>query len=389
RKESLSQINAPFLSSGDIIGGAGAITSLEEVHRKVYAGFAEVNVPIIPTVEVNVAARYDHYNDFGNTTNPKLTVRWQPSRQVLVRGAWGTGFRAPTLSDLYQPALFTNTNGSFDDPLRCPITQSVFDCNLQFNSQRGGNRALKPEKSDQWYAGIVFEPVVGSSIGLDYFKIKVKNLITNLDATNIFDNFSLYSPTNVVRRAPDPQFPNLPGQILYVIENLVNVGKQETEGFDIDIVHRIPATSIGRFTARFNGTYTMHFKQSTFDAADYPDYVGSRGPDGSIARWRHYVAVDWSSGPFGATVSESYQHSYSEPDLVNGGSRRVSPYEIWDLQGRYEGFKNFMITLGVRNLFDRAPPVSNQNNNFQVGYDPSYGDPRGRMYYGTLRYSFK
>ena len=50
-----------------------------------------------------VAVRYDHYSDFGGTTNPKFTLRWQPSKEILLRGSYGTGFLAPTLSDLFQP----------------------------------------------------------------------------------------------------------------------------------------------------------------------------------------------------------------------------------------------------------------------------------------------
>jgi iron complex outermembrane receptor protein len=62
---------------------------------------------------------------------------------------------------------------------------------------------------------------------------------------------------------------------------------------------------------------------------------------------------------------------------------------VWDLQGRYTGFKNLTLSLGVRNALDRPPPVSNQLNNFQVGIDPTYADPRGRMYYGAIRYTFR
>lgn len=61
---------------------------------------------------------------------------------------------------------------------------------------------------------------------------------------------------------------------------------------------------------------------------------------------------------------------------------------MWDAQARYAPSKNATFTLGVRNLFDRAPPVSSQFEDFQVGYDPSYADPRGRMFYGTLQVKF-
>jgi iron complex outermembrane receptor protein len=69
--------------------------------------------------------------------------------------------------------------------------------------------------------------------------------------------------------------------------------------------------------------------------------------------------------------------------------RSVSSYEVWDLQARYSGFRNTKIVVGVRNLFDRAPPFTNQPFTTQVGYDPNYADPRGRTFYASVSYTFK
>ena len=73
----------------------------------------------------------------------------------------------------------------------------------------------------------------------------------------------------------------------------------------------------------------------------------------------------------------------------HSGERDVGSYSIWDLQGRYNGFKNVALTLGIKNLLDTAPPFSTQNDTFQVGFDPTYGDPRGRIFYGSVKYAFK
>jgi len=390
RKEELSLINADFLSTGDIIGGLGAIPSLTGSSRKVYAAYGELNIPILRNLEVNIAARYDHYSDFGSTTNPKITVRYQPTHDLLLRGAYGTGFRAPTLYDLFQPLLTTNTAGSHDDPVRCPVTQLVIDCNLQFNAKQGGNPNLQPEKSKQWYAGLVWEPNNNLSAGVDYYRIYVKDLIASITDDTIFGDFARYSSSNVVRGPVDPNFPNLPGPIAFVLENTTNIGKQETDGFDFDATYRFPVSSVGRFTARFNGNYVMNWKQQTFDGSDYPNFVGQRaGGYQAVPRWHHYATLDWTSGAWGATVAQNYVLGYKEPSLTGPGDRRVGDVETYDLQGRFTGFKYVTVALGVRNVFDRAPPVSNQNATFQVGYDPSYGDPRGRMYYGTVTVSFK
>jgi iron complex outermembrane recepter protein len=392
RKESLELTNADFLSSGDIIGGLGAIPSLPKTTRNVWAVYTEFNIPILKNLEGNIAVRYDKYSDIGSTTNPKLSLRWQPTKEFLLRGSYGTGYRVPTLFDLFQPTYTTNTNNSFDDPIRCPVTQSVFDCNLQFNSQRGGNPKLQPEKSKQYYVGGVWEPVQNLSMGLDYYWIEIRNVIQFFGADTIFGDYNAYQAQYIVRKPPDAQFPNLPGQIAYVIEPQVNVGKQLVDGIDVDASYKL-ASSVGTFMTKFTGSYIMHWKQTSLDGLTYPNFVGTAGqPQGAIARWRHNLTVDWSSGAWGATVAETFQNSYSEPDLTSddpNALRKVKAYDIWDVQGRFTGIKNVTLALGVRNVFDKAPPQSSSPGTFQVGYDASYADPRGRMFYGNLRVAFK
>ncbi len=173
---------------------------MQGANRDVWAVYAEFNIPIVKTVEANVAIRYDDYSDFGGTTNPKLSLRWQPIKQLLVRGSWGTGFRAPTLNDLYSPTLTTNTSGSFDDPARCPTTKSALDCERQFDARRGGNPACSRETSTQWYAGIVWEPVENLSLGVDFFQIKLEDAFTFVSADTIWDSPALFA-SQVVRRA--------------------------------------------------------------------------------------------------------------------------------------------------------------------------------------------
>jgi iron complex outermembrane receptor protein len=388
RRESLEQINQPILSSGDIIGGSGTIPSTPEVSRDVTAVFVEFNVPIVKNLEANLAVRYDHYSDFGNTTNPKISLRWQPAKDFLLRGAWGTGFRAPTLSDMFKPELTTNTAGSYDDPLRCPITQGINDCNLQFNSRQGGNPNLTPEKSTQWYVGTVWDPTPNVSVGIDYFNIEIKDVFTSLLADTIFADYPKYSYL-VVRGPTDPQYPNLPGPIDYVIEKTNNVAKQTVSGIDVNLTARA-ATDFGNFKFDINGTYTIDYKQSSVDDPTLVNYVGQRGSVGAISRWRHYAQLDWNRGGWGATLAQTFQNGYTEPsDVDDSGERRVGSYSIWDLQGRYTGFKNTTLALGIKNLFNQEPPPSTQRQTFIVGYDPSYGDPRGLMWYGSVRYTFK
>jgi outer membrane receptor protein involved in Fe transport len=96
-------------------------------------------IPIVKGLEVDVAVRHDHYSDFGGTTNPKVTLRWQPNKSILVRGSYGKGFLAPSLQQLFLPQREGVTAPGTSDPLRCPVTNDNRDCLTQFTTTFGGN----------------------------------------------------------------------------------------------------------------------------------------------------------------------------------------------------------------------------------------------------------
>jgi iron complex outermembrane receptor protein len=260
RRESLEQIG--LIDGSDVVGVDAGSASLPKVHRSVWSLFGEMNVPVMKSLEVNLAARYDHYSDFGSTTNPKITLRWQPAREILLRASYGIGFRAPELRALFLPPEYGLTANAFDDPIRCAVTKSSGDCNTQFRTQGFANALLQPEKSRQVNAGIVAEPVKGLSASVDYYWVEVRNVIQLLPAYQIFLNFAHWAPAHVVRKPPDPQYPNLPGEIDYVIENLINAGTLQTSGIDVDLKWRAPPTPIGEFTLGLSGTYVINFQQS-------------------------------------------------------------------------------------------------------------------------------
>jgi iron complex outermembrane receptor protein len=99
--------------------------------RKVSALYTELNMPVLSSLDITAAVRYDKYNDFGNTTNPKFSFRFQPTKEVLVRGSYSTGFRAPSLYELNAAQTFTNS-GTVNDPLLCPTGSAARPCRAQF-----------------------------------------------------------------------------------------------------------------------------------------------------------------------------------------------------------------------------------------------------------------
>jgi len=142
----------------------------------------------------------------------------------------------------------------------------------------------------------------------------------------------------------------------------------------------------GPVTFRAEGTYIIQYRYQQQTDGEYLDNVGRITADnGSIPRWKHYITANWRTGPFNATLGHNFVLGY----LDDSGSRRVASYETWDAQLAWQAWRGLGVTLGVKNLFDRDPPASDQGQTFQVGYDPQIADAHGRTYYLGLKYKFK
>ena len=395
RREQFSQTPSAVLATGDISGYGGDFQPVDK-SRNVWAAFLELNVPIVKTVEGNVAVRYDRYSDVGSTTNPKVSLRWQPTKQLLLRSSWGQGFLAPSLLQLWNP----NTQGvgpsGVSDPLRCPVTQDGNDCLTQFTQVNGGNPNLRPEKSEQVSVGAIWEPIDNLSLGLDLFKINLSGtIVAGIASTFILQNLGQYG--NLVTRGPvDPNFPTLPGPITLIDARNINLGNTHIAGVEIDIRYQLPPTPIGRFKASVTGTYFDRYDYSNPDktyngtVSNPANSPATSASAGLTPRYKQYATVTWDNGPWSATVGNTYQTSYTDFNAgADDNPRKVGVLELWDLQGSYTGLKNLTLTLGVKNVFDRDPPATNQRITFQVGYDPSYYDARARFVYGSINYAFK
>jgi iron complex outermembrane receptor protein len=390
-KETLSQNPAGILATGDISGYGGNLAPFEH-SRTVWAVFGELNIPIVKSLEGNLAVRYDHYSDFGSTTNPKVSLRWQPVQSLLLRGSWGTGFLAPTLYELWNGTTQGVTSPGLSDPLRCPTTGDSNDCDTQFTTSNGGSPDLKPTKSNQTTVGGVWEPLNGLSLGVDWFYLILKDqLVTGVPQSTILGDLNQYG--HLVTRGPvQPAFPNLPGPITSIYQHWVNLGQTKIQGIDVDARFKAPVTSFGQFSGSLSGTYYIQYlvQQGDGSFAGFVSNAFQAPATGITPRWKSYVALNWNYGDWAATLGNSYQSSYvdvlTDP---NDNLRRVGSLSLWDLQANYTGFRNFKLTLGAKNLFDTNPPLTNQNNTFQVGFDPSYYDPRARFLYGSVTYTFK
>ncbi|RQP23449.1 TonB-dependent receptor [Piscinibacter terrae] len=400
RKETYKFNADPTIQTGDISGYGGNFLSVDR-SRKVGALFGEINVPVFKGFELDGAVRYDKYGGVGSSTTPKLGMRFQPVKEVLVRGSIGKGFRAPSLQDLYAPNTTGVTPPGLNDPLAdCSASnpsKDVRDCATQFPILNGGNANLKPEKSTNTTLGIVFEPTSSTSIAVDYFKIHLTNTIGNgVPAAVILGDLAKYGYL-VTRGAPDASNPN--GHIINIDQTNLNFGQTKLAGFDFDGKFRFSAGEVGKVTVNYSGTYFTKYDTENLDGTFSPNInLVNSNTGGLIPRLKTYLSVTLARGPWSYTLAQSWQNSYEDlPGTLEDTSdpawkpRRVGAYELYDAQVQYTGVKNLSMTVGMKNIFNRPPPYSNAGGqtSFQTGYDPQYGDPRGRFVYATLTYTFK
>ncbi|MEG0042665.1 MAG: TonB-dependent receptor, partial [Massilia sp.] len=355
--------------------------------RDVAAVYGEVLVPFAKQWEAQLSARYDHYENVGGAASPKIGLTYRPSDALLLRGSAGRGFRAPSMTELYRPTVYSST-ATLPDPVYCATVENNYsDCADNWDTRRYSNDALKPERSRQFSLGAVFAAGKHVSASLDYWNIKRTNLISEIGDDIILGNLAKYG--DLVYRDED-------GLIDYIELRKDNRGAQLARGLDLALTVRGVDTAIGRFGGRLNGTYVLTSKIQNAPGDAFVSNLNRFVTKGVVQRWRHTVSVDWDRGPLSASLQNTFSSGYEDQNTainIDNGSvvaaNRVKHYSLWDLSGAYGVNANLKLRVGIQNLFDTSPPYSNQAYYFLSGYDPSYTDPRGRRFYASANYSFR
>lgn len=386
REESIQTRPSDALFSGDIAGLGGATPPIDR-ERNIKSVFVEVVAPVLKGLELNAAARHDRYNDVGNADTYKASVSYQPVKQVKLRASTGTGFRAPLLGEMWLPQT-VGTSAQFTDPA------FPNNPNLQVPELSGGNPDLKPEKSKQTTIGIVLQPTDTISATVDYWRMKVTDMITTPSTQEIVSRF----------RAGDPAYASLvtltaDGQVDQTKAVNANVGSASLSGVDIDINARFPLGG-ARLDIGLVGTYMIKFDQVSPSGAisrkvgtivePNGDPVIDADSGGVILRWKHRLSATYTTGPWAVTLAQNFYTGYRTGDRqIDGEQHFVGDQAIYDLAVTYTGIKNLRLGLGVKNLMDKNPPIFVPvSNQFQGGYDINQYDPRARTVFLAANYKF-
>jgi iron complex outermembrane receptor protein len=288
------------------------------------------NLPFVHALSLNLATRYSDYSNFGDTTNSKASLSYRPTKDMLVRATWAEGFRAPTLGD-----ISGGGSQSFDtyiDPCdteygdaktnaatqaRCAaagvpagfrqknqagnaVTASTGG-QTPFPFQAGaGNAFLKPETAVTKTAGIVFSPasLPGFSATVDWYKITINNRITAVSANYILSQCYV----NGVSEFCGLSTRDGTGQVNDLRRGNANLGEQFTEGWDLGLNYRFPATSFGRFGFKSETTYVSKYQIKSTPTANWVEYAGDYG----TPHFKSNLTIDWGLNNWGASFTTRY-----------------------------------------------------------------------------------
>ncbi|MCH8537263.1 MAG: TonB-dependent receptor [Alkalimonas sp.] len=410
-------------------------SSLSEASRTQAAAFAEVYVPLSDSVELLAAGRYDHYNDFGGTFNPKVGLTWRPVDELILRGSWATSFRAPSLTQA--GVQLRTTTATYD----CSANQTVSDlyCDGQsFTSSPNvlelGNPDLQAETSESVSLGLAWSPTRDTTITIDYWQFDHDRLVdtdmtamlarTATDASvrhcglvpqgqiGIAYNPDVCDVTDMSGRRIDqdganlseildayvnefdPRFAELPLMRDHVIQ-LENVGKQEVKGLDISFKHTLDFAG-GRLGLDADWTNYLSFKRNKAGSDEVESLVGTYRYPRNIGSAR----ISWSNDDLFLGLTALYTSSYEDDigrlrgrnideledlgELNEEGTRHVSSWTTLRASIGYD-FDNAAINFSIDNLLDRDPP---RVYGSARGFDSINHNAMGRSYRLSLTYFF-
>lgn len=418
--------------------------------------YAEVNVPLLKdlpmaqSLSLDVARRFSRYNNFGSTNNNQFKLSWKPIDDLLVRASYGTGFRAPTVGDLF--GGITTTYPFYADP--CDVTFGLARYNATvarncasgigaqpaLNQQalnaaglgtefpngfmqeqapgtpvtspgggpvyaaftQGGNPNLKPETSRSTQLGMVYSPswFTGFNATVDWFHYKVTDVISIISPNEVLDNcyqLSIAADCALFQRTAANNY-----QVSSLFSGEENQGYLDTAGYDADLSYKLPSLPFGQFTLNSHSTYIT--RNNTLQYPGVP--VSYNNGLGSNWRLRSNFTVAWNYGRFGAQWTLRYYSPLKDacynpqdsafpctlPNYFQVGvgvnpQTQIPSVTFNDVQVNWKAPWNATISLGANNVFNRIGPYFYGGSGTDTGYSYSASYDYGRFVY--LRYDQK
>ena len=373
--------------------------------RDHWSAAGELRVPLLSSLQASMAGRYDMYS-YGDKNPGKFTysmgLEWRPLDTLLVRGSYGTGFRAPDMHYLFADNDYYRTVST--DYYQCRTEEPGYsdaDCyddgswDVNTFDVYKGNMQLDVETSKSFTAGFVWSPTANFDLAVDYYQIRIANQVQTqsrerlradeanclLGVTDAGVSVDMNSPTcvdalaRVVRENPNDPF----STITSVLFAPINIANEETSGIDVTANYRLQTARAGDF--RFSGNYTwadQHSRQQ-YPGDPEEDMLDLSFSATTLPRTKGNLGVNWDRNAWGAGLFGNYVGrvaNYNNDAWIQA---------TWRFNGsaRYDINDHLRLSLSVNNLLDKMPPKDATWANYPY-YDTSWFDSTGRSYYLQL-----
>jgi iron complex outermembrane recepter protein len=400
--------------------------------------YAEIVAPVIPSLELDAAVRYDHYNQSGGESSPKVGFRWQPLTEIALRGTWSQGFRAPGPAENGKSGqrFFAATSA---DPVLCPNPSNpsapgnfAGQCSVNVPGLQTTNPDIDPETSEAYTLGLVFTPLDNLTLSLDYYNIEVDDQIVSggdtlqVRGTNLspLPQFQADGSTQLVTPPVAP--------IGYNSISFINANKTETDGFELSLDYRQPLGGFGDWASKATVSYTNSYdliingEKYQLDGKHGPFfYSGNTGNPKTRVQWANTL----SRGQWEITGTLNYISSFDVTDpssiafvgapqdtclqaLQTSGAAaidyapvlaagmipstvdcKVDRFMTFDVAARYDYTENLSFNASILNLFDESAPRDWQTYGGALGavpFNPSLhtSGAIGRFFTMGVTYTF-
>lgn len=393
--------------SGTLDGSINSSYVAAKGDQNVSAVFFEIAAPVLKTVELNAALRYDKYKNFSSTT-PKFGAKWTPLKTFALRGTYTEGFRAPGPAE-FNAASQSTGNSTVSDPVRCPGGTpaaggaTLADCAITIGAVKVGNPNLQPEKSKGYTLGMVWDPLDGTSLSVDAFKIKRTDEINPLSYVEAAAlPTAIRNDNNLVVNGV--AIPNT-GTLLLSNAPYQNSSFTEVKGVDVDIKQRFRLGDYGRATLGLTWTHVASWVRAEKNGKRY-QYAGTHGncdtsdcagtPKDKIS-----TTLSWDRRDLNVTATANYRADMQNVKFAGDvcasrfadgspapGNCRLASFTTIDLSARYQVTPQLQVYGSIQNLFDKIAPLDPLTYG-GMSYNPMDASGAiGRFFKAGVRYQF-
>lgn len=370
--------DADGLNFGGIAGSQGfpgfQPVDVTQRSRNSQALYADWEASLTPSLTLDAAFRAEHYSDFGSTTTAKLAGSYKLSKELLLRGAASTGFRAPSLQQLYFSSTFTDFISG--EPVQVKLAP-----NGSAIPQAAGIPALKQEKSRNFTLGLTFKPSPDTALTVDLYQIRIRDRIV-LSGRFDADNYPALAP----------QLASLGVEQTAFFVNSVNT---KTQGLDLTASTRtkLGAGQLGTFLALNISRTTVTAVNAPASLKGFEDvllstreryFIEQAGP-----RAKGTLGFEYSQGAWTGEARVIHFGKQTQGAFSEGVTLHYKPKTSMDLGASWQATPALKLSVGGNNVFNVKPtrqsPLETDNGFY---YDSVQFGLNGASYYARAHYRF-